>query len=203
MWWKWKKKVGYDVLKYWNERENPNSNDPNQRNTKNHIEFVKANTRKEDKILDFGPGVGRILPAYNTNNEIIGYDISSNYKDRLIKAAKTLNLNFKLIVKEEKVTKFSFSEHYFDSSVSISVLLHQPPKQIENIMRELARVSKKVVIISHYDTSIPYDSIDDNYDKSKYCFNHDYKKLCKVNDFKILTWKHNDRTKQIYFVYSK
>ena len=124
MWWKWRKKIEYDVIKYWNERENPNSNDPNQRNTNDHIKFVKSNIGSKDKILDFGPGIGRILPAYNSNNEIIGYDISSNYKARLIEAAKKLNLNFKLIVKKEKETKFTFNDNYFDAVVSTVSYTH-------------------------------------------------------------------------------
>ena len=65
MWWKWKKKTAYDVVKYWNQRDDPNSKNPDERNTKMHINFVNSNIGIDDKILDFGPGVGRVLPAYN------------------------------------------------------------------------------------------------------------------------------------------
>ena len=85
--------------------------------------------------------------------------------------------------------------------VSISVLLHQPPKDIVNIMCELARVAKKVVIVSWHNPTIPYDSIDDKPDNSKFCFNHDYKETCKENNLKIDSWQYDNEAKQIYFVY--
>ena len=168
MWWKWKKKTAYDVVKYWNQRDDPNSKNPDERNTKMHINFVNSNIGIDDKILDFGPGVGRVLPAYNENNEITGYDISSKYKKRLFETAKKQNINLKLIIEDEILTKLSFDDNHFDATVSISVLLHQPPEHITNIMCELARISEKVIIVSWYDSTIPYDYANKKRDNTKY-----------------------------------
>ena len=53
-------------------------------NSTNIDVYDYSNFEGANKILDFGPGVGRILPAYYKKNKITGYDISSNYKKRLI-----------------------------------------------------------------------------------------------------------------------
>ena len=128
--------ASYDVIEYWNKRDNPNSKNPNERNTLKHISFVNENIRINDKILDYGPGIGRILPAYNENNKITGYDISSKYRDRLLETARQQKIELELIIDKSILTKFSFRDNEFDVVVSISVLLHQPPRNIVNIISE-------------------------------------------------------------------
>jgi hypothetical protein len=126
--------TSYDVIEYWNKRDNPNSKNPNERNTLKHISFVKKNIHLNDKILDYGPGIGRILPAYGENNKITGYDVSSKYKERLLETARQKKIELDLIIDKAILTEFSFNNNEFDVAVSISVLLHQPPKDIVNIM---------------------------------------------------------------------
>jgi len=203
MWWKWKKKAAYDVVEYWNQRDNPNSKDPNERNTQMHIDFVKSNIKKEEKIIDFGPGVGRILPAYHENSKITGYDISSKYKKRLLEAAKKQKIDLNLIVKDEILTVFSFNNNEFTTSVSISVLLHQPPEHITNIMCELARISEKVIIVSWHDSTRPYDMVGEKRDKTQFCFNHNYKEICDKNNLMITLWDYKSEAKQVYFIYEE
>ena len=48
MWWKWKTGKKYDVVDYWNNRDNPNSKNPNERNTQKHIDYVKSNIDGND-----------------------------------------------------------------------------------------------------------------------------------------------------------
>ena len=203
MWWKWKKKTTYDVVEYWNQRDDPNSKIPNERNTKMHIDFVNSNIGTDDKILDFGPGIGRILPAYNEQNIITGYDISSKYKKRLLETAKKQKINLDLIVEDKVLTKFTFDDNQFTTAVSISVLLHQPPEHITNIMCELARISEKVIIVSWHDPTIPYDYADEERDKTKFCFNHNYKEICAENNLIINSWDYKSEGKQVYFIYEK
>ena len=154
-----------------------------------------------DEILDFGPGVGRILPAYNKQNKITGYDISSKYKKRLLKTAKKQKINLNLIIEDKVLTKFAFDDNQFTTAVSISVLLHQPPEHIVNIMCELARISEKVIIVSWYDSTIPYDYADEERDKTKFCFNHNYKEICAKNNLIINSWDYKNEGKQVYFIY--
>ena len=201
MWWKTRKK--YDVVDYWNNRDNPNSKDPNERNTQMHIDYVRFNIDKHDRILDFGPGVGRILPAYKRTNKITGYDISSKYRERLLGTAEKERIDLELIVENKKITKFTFPNDAFDVVVSVSVLLHQPPEQISNIMCELARIAKKVVIISWYDSTKPYDLIGEKRDETKFSFNHNYKEICEENELKITSWDFDSEAKQAYFLYEK
>ena len=203
MWWKWKKKAAYDVVEYWNQRDDPNSKIPNERNTKMHIDFVNKNIGINDNILDFGPGIGRILPAYNKLNKITGYDISSKYKKRLLETAKKQKINLDLIIADKVLTKFAFDDNRFTTAVSISVLLHQPPENITNIMCELARISKKVIIVSWHDPAIPYDYADEERDKTKFCFNHNYEDICAKNNLNIYSWDYKSEGKQVYFIYGR
>lgn len=193
----------YNTVEYWNKRENPNSNNPDHRKTEEHIMFVKSNINEDDKILDFGPGVGRTIAAYKKNKNISGYDISSKYKERLLNAAKNNDVSIDLIIDKTTPTKFSFKENEFDVAVSVSVLLHQRPQDIENIMCELARVAKKVVIITWHSLDTPYHAFSPDTDYKIYCFNHDYKNICKKNNLKIHSWEYDDIATQAYFVYGK
>jgi len=203
MWWKWKKKAAYDVVEYWNQRDDPNSKIPNERNTKMHIDFVNKNIGINDNILDFGPGIGRILPAYNKLNKITGYDISSKYKKRLLETAKKQKINLDLIIADKVLTKFAFDDNRFTTAVSISVLLHQPPENITNIMCELARISKKVIIVSWHDPAIPYDYADEERNKTKFCFNHNYEEICAKINLNIYSWDYKSEGKQVYFIYGR
>ena len=108
-----------------------------------------------------------------------------------------------LVIETKKITKFVFGDAIFDCCVSISVLLHQPPEQIANVMCELARIGRKVIIISWYDPTKSYDRIGDERDETKFSFNHNYQEICKGNNLKIISWDYNDKAKQAYFLYEK
>ena len=146
---------------------------------------------------------GTCASTYYRKNKVTGYDISSNYKERLLKAAKEEEINLELVIETKKITKFAFVNDSFDCCVSISVLLHQPPEQIANVMCELARIGRKVIIISWYDPTKSYDCIGEERDETKFSFNHNYQEICKDNNLKIISWDYNDKAKQAYFLYEK
>ena len=192
----------YNTVKYWNKRRDPNSKNLIQKDTEKHCAFVVNNISKESMILDFGPGVGRILPSYSKTNKIVGYDISSKYKEKLLLLAKELDLDFKFILSSEIIKNLPFEDKQFDKAVSISVFLHQLPTDIENIMCELARVSKKVIAVSWYDLGTKIDDVSSVIGKN-HCFNYDYKELCKKNNLILFEYSYDKEAKQIYFVYGK
>jgi len=108
-----------------------------------------------------------------------------------------------LIIADKVLTKFAFDDNRFTTAVSISVLLHQPPENITNIMCELARISKKVIIVSWHDPAIPYDYADEERDKTKFCFNHNYEEICAKNNLNIYSWDYKSEGKQVYFIYGR
>lgn len=189
----------YDELAYWNMRKNPNNT--SSKVTEQHINFIFNNLSECKNILDFGPGIGRVFYAYRNMKNVEGFDISILYKKRLQEICKQFSFNFTFVL-HDKVGRLPYTDNYFDATVSSSVLLHQRPKFIVQTMTELARISKKVIAISTYDKSKPFDEIEiGNKKKYKHAFNYDYFYICKKNNLKI-------SNKEIYlggimFVYEK
>ena len=191
----------YNEISYWNERANPNSSKPKA--TEKHISFVNKNIKSEDKILDFGPGVGRILPAYENINRIWAFDISSKYTKNLIDKSKKINLEVDLTVNKEENIKLPYKDTQFDSVVCISVLLHQRPQHIINIMEELCRVGKKVIVVSWYEEGKVFTNTDTESKNEVYCFNYDFEKICSNNNMEISQWEVHPDLKQSFFVFNK
>ncbi|HUG00759.1 MAG TPA: class I SAM-dependent methyltransferase [Longimicrobiales bacterium] len=195
-----KPKTTYDPLVYWNRRKNPNSASPAL--TQAHIDYVRKHVAGCRRILDFGPGVGRIIPAYRDLESIEGYDISSAYEDRLLQAASEHSIDFNLRI-ERNMERLPYEDARFDASVSVSVLLHQTPNHITGVMRELARVADKVIIVSHFDAESDFDRISGVRHKGQqYCFNYDYYEICRSNGWRVLNGHVDPANHQIYFVYA-
>lgn len=191
----------YNEVAYWNKRTNPNSSNP--KTTEKHISFVNKNIKSKDKILDFGPGVGRILPAYENINKIWAFDVSSEYSKKLMDKSKKINLEIDLTVNKEENIKLPYEDNQFDSVVCISVLLHQRPQNIINIMKELSRVGKKVIVVSWYEEGKSFSDSDTESKNNVYCFNYDFKKLCNDNNMEISQWEVHRDLNQSFFVFNK
>lgn len=183
-------------------RKNPNSNLKFLRNDEAHIDFVKKNVSVASKVLDFGPGVGRIFPAYTEAKSIMGYDITNQHKHTLVERARKLSLDFDLVSVERIEKHLPFREDQFDIAVCVSVLLHQRPINLINTMSELGRVSKKCVVISLYDRSQKFCPLQQDGTNS-HVYNYDYKKICKENKWKIISWHDDKIRKQAFFTYEK
>jgi len=193
----------YNIVDYWNTRKNPCTKDVERfvKLTKLNLSFVKLQVSGCKKILDFGPGYGRVFSAYIGVKEVVGLDVTRQHEEKLIEESKKQKFLFKFICKKYEVDKLEFDDKEFDAVVSSQVFLHQPPDIIENIMKELIRVGKKVIVITYMDTKKNYDTIE-NYSKdNRYCFNYNYYKICKMNGWDIYE-KHKSRN-QIMFVYKE
>ena len=55
--------MSYDKIEYWNSRNDPN-NDFCRSHTSNHIKITRPFIGKNQNILEYGPGVGRMLELY-------------------------------------------------------------------------------------------------------------------------------------------
>lgn len=192
----------YDEVDYWSN--NTKLNNKKNKLTSAHGKYIEARLDGNKHILELGPGKGRLLKYYQNVNSICAYDISDLYKKELLKEAGKYSFSFELIIKKEVGVKLPFTDNQFDASVSSEVFLHQRPKNIVFIMKELARVSKNKVIVVTYmdldkDFSIKSELLTVNNANS---FNHNYKQICKNNSLKILDYKYDNLNKQLYFEYT-
>lgn len=189
----------YDVVKYWNERGNPCSNSIDEL-TNDHLAFLKYNVKGCKNVLDFGPGYGRLFSAYEAGTNIVGVDVTEQYKEKLQHNAQEQNVNFELICKQDVLKPFDFDDKYFDAVVTSEVLFHQTPNTIRQIMLELNRVAKKVIVISYMNLKEKYDALNGEFDKSRYCFNYNYYKIAAKNN--LLIYNEKRLRNQLMFVYS-
>jgi len=168
--------VPYDEVAYWNLRENPNAKlDPEVHAT--HIQFVETHVKPCDHVLDFGPGVGRMFPAYRHTMHVHGHDISDMYAEKLLERAVKESFLFSFTV-QQRVGELPYKDKEFTVAVAISVFLHQRPHNILTVMSELRRVADRVIAISFYDPSKPFVLLSQKEVTSKaYCFNYDYPQI--------------------------
>lgn len=192
--------MDYDIVDYWNERDNPCSKKINQL-TDIHLEYLKVQTLGCKKILDFGPGYGRMFPAYIDGEEVVGVDVTEQHKKALFEESKRQGFNFSFLCKRNNFNHLDFTDKYFDAVVVSEVLFHQTPDIIENMMQELLRIGQKVIVISYMNTKEKYDKLGEYIPSKRYCFNYNYDEICKRHKWNI---RRKERFKnQIFFVYSE
>jgi ubiquinone/menaquinone biosynthesis C-methylase UbiE len=193
----------YDEVQYWNARAEPNyvKYCPDFV-TRAHIEYVKKNLSDCSNILDFGPGIGRIFPAYQNVKTVQGYDVSSLYKERVCAASMNFDFVFDLVV-APAIQQLPFEDNQFDAAVSVSVFLHQRPSNILLVMRELVRVAKKVIAVTWQEPKVPFHKIGDNtlIRPEEYCFHYPYLSICYDNGWVVQNSEQFDR--YLMFTYSK
>jgi len=174
----------YDEIKYWNERRLPTSSDDVY--YEKNLEFVKGQINAGDKVLDFGPGIGRLFPAYKKCSSVSVCDISLMYKDRLLENAKREGIPFKEFKHMTEVDVIPFAFNEFDVCVCSQVLLHQKPANIVSVLFEIKRVAKKVVCISSFEPGWFYDRpYGDTFDERRGCFNYNYPSLLQSLRMKV------------------
>jgi len=184
----------YDEITYWNARKDPNSPAVGAFNDR-HLFYIKTHLDGCSSVLDFGPGVGRTFPAYVKIKKLFCFDITDKHTKKLALLSDNYNFDFDFKV-SDKVGETGFEDNLFDAVVVSQVLLHQRPSNIEGVMSELLRVSRKVIVITWRDNSKP-----DSATSGEHCFNHNYLKICKIND-----WQHSNVEyygKDIYFIYKE
>jgi len=183
----------YNEIQYWNKRKNPNSKEGSCNLPVSFLCYIKKHLEGCNYVLEFGPGVGRVFAAYGSLKQIECFDITNRHLATLTSAAR--NYNFKMnftLGHEVGVTPYKNKE--FDATVVCQVLLHQKPQNINRVMKELLRISNKVIVVSWRENGKPIGS-------GGYCFNYDYLKIC--NDVGWQTFDVRYDSKHIYFVYAQ
>ena len=192
----------YTEFDYWNRREYPTDPNMSQETKKQHIEFIGEHMVGVKKVLDFGPGIGRTFEAYKGIPYVEGCDISRLYEAQVEAKAEEIGFEFKLIHLDlVQVGKLPYRKNQFDVAVCAEVLLHQQPQHVLLVMSELARVSKKVIVISWTEDRVRFDEPGTPKPGRNHCFHYNYVQICQEQGWKTSDIRYVDR--QIYFVYEK
>lgn len=186
----------YNKIEYWSNRNTPNSND-SLKNTESQIKWLSQFIDNKYKILEYGPGVLRLVDLYKNLVDINFYDITDKHKQ--IVENKCLSENIKInkfIIDNSGKVKTEFKDFEFDLIICSEVFIHSPDEEINELIIELARIGKKVIITTWYENG--------KYINKEYCWTRDYKKLLHENNMEILLWEENlFNNKQVGFVYKK
>lgn len=186
----------YNKINYWGNRKDPNSS-ISKSTAHLQIEWTKNFLKKQDKVLDYGPGNLRTLDLYKNLDEISFYDISPLYKDTVEKKCASNNILIKdYIIDNSGVIKTPFKTNEFDVVICFEVFLHSPDTEIVELINELSRIGKKVIVSTWYEEG--------NYIHSNHCWTRDYKKILKENNLYITYWEENLwGNRQASFIYRK
>lgn len=96
------------------------------------------------KICEAGCNVGNNLLAFPKDFDIVGFDLN----EKSLLKAKDKFPHF--IFERQHIKKTSFSESYFDLVFTRGVLIHIPKNEIEDVLKELLRISKKWIMNLEY-----------------------------------------------------
>jgi len=96
------------------------------------------------KICETGCNVGNNLSSFPENFEVHGIDMN---KQALEQASKKFP-NFKF--KQENIKKISFPDSFFDLVFTRGVLIHIAKEEVDDIMKELLRISKRWIFNLEY-----------------------------------------------------
>ena len=185
--------MSYDELKYWNNRVNPNTEHGGD--IGQVISYLWERIPAYGRVLDFGPGVGRLFPGYRGAAEVVGVDISKIYANRLFEAAKQFDFTFSLVLSESvNVPQYL---HGFDVAVASMVLLHQRPENVGEIMHDLAHAAKEVLVLTWTSDREEIPEL------APHCFNHNYGQLCKDYGLDILDWNLNHENLRFSYAISR
>lgn len=185
--------MGYNKTEYWNTRKDPN-NDDCRKITSKHLAICKPFVKDNINILDYGPGIGRMLELYDNQQLVSFYDITDNYLERLQERIDFNRIKEFVIDKSGKI-KTKFKDNEFDMVCSFEVLLHSPHNEIKTLLEELGRIGKKVMIITWY--------IKGEERTSGHCFTRDYKSILDDLGFTLHHWDETTLNNQTFFIYSK
>lgn len=172
----------YDPETYWHKRgadyQAPGEvlESPEVINLKKKICFL---ANEKTKFLEVGSGYGRIYIELSTMHPT--GDIYYSMCDFVESMRYNCLRNTDILPDYWNGKTLPYSDNRFDFVISFSVLLHVPPDMIETVFAEHIRVCKKHLFVATYAGGL--DRL------ASHCFEHDYKKLFKKHDIKIVDEK--------------
>ena len=177
----------YNPEKYWHER-GANYIAPGEESEKPEVENLEIILRdllspvdlEGLGILEVGSGYGRIynelLPIINNkryDKEAISFTMCDFVESMRYKCLR----NTDILPDYWDGNELPYNDNEFDLVISFSVLLHVPPENIEQVLKEHARVCNKYLFIATY-----FGGLDR---LAEHCFEHNYKNLFEKLNLKI------------------
>lgn len=155
----------FSVEEYWRKRGKFYREESAKDDTELLLQVVR--TQIFDSLLDFGCGYGKYLKVLSnnfTNKKFVGVDISST----MLQNARNHLVNLNIELHKTDGLTLPFKDNSFDITLTSHVLIHNPPNKINEIIKEIKRVTRKASI--HMESTVENVKAEDYY-----C--HDYEKL--------------------------
>jgi hypothetical protein len=174
----------YNPVDYWNTRDQPNT-EKNPGVSPAHASYFNRNVPPGMRILEVGPGIGRLFPLYRDalNGEFSTIDIASQHRAAVEAAADAQGLRVHQTFVTLADASYPFADNAFDIGVSSYVFIHVPFEFIRHSMLELTRVASRVIIYASDNPAWAQSEADRK--PSTHCFNHNYPALCAELGLKV------------------
>jgi len=196
----------YEPVEYWNTRTQPNTV-ANPGLNPAHIDFFNKHIPAGSRILEMGPGIGRLFPLYAAARDatFTTIDVADQHRATLNAAAAAQGLTVRQHHIRNADDPYPFDDRTFDVTVSSFVLLHVPFEYIRQTMLEMARVSARVIV---FDANVDSRAKTEAERKpSTHVFGHNHEALCKELGLTILDTallkKANPETQPFAMIYGK
>lgn len=178
----WNIRGGYKPKEFWDMWSKTFMDDLWQRQIHPQHEWIlkKVLSLRPKEILEVGCGFGRnikFLIEKGINPGIItGVDLSP----KILAKAKEYIKNNKVKLMEGDVKNLPFQDRNFDLTLVHGVFMHVKPDDVEKAVKEVAKVTKKDLIV-----------VEQNYGGNEFTFIHDYSTLFK--NFNVAEYIKNDK----------
>jgi len=133
--------MGYDT-ELWNKYTDDNKGNIQNEFSK-FIYFLSLGLGAK-KICEAGCNIGNNLSSFPENFEIYGIDMNKNALEK----AKKRYPNFSF--KQTEIKKTGFPDSSFDLVFTRGVLIHIPKTELDNVLKEFVRISKKWILNFEY-----------------------------------------------------
>jgi ubiquinone/menaquinone biosynthesis C-methylase UbiE len=170
--------MGYNPHIYWQWRSGTWKRAKREDEHRNTVGFVSKFLTEKGIILDCGSGDGQIFLHLREelgdklDGRYVMCDIADGMREKCLEKTGILPLKW-----DGKTLPFEDNE--FDLVLSISVMLHVPPQDIEDFVAEHARVCGKHMFVATW-----WDGTD-NKKAGGHCFQHDYYSIFEKCGLKI------------------
>lgn len=186
----------YDPEKYWHERGAnyvAPGEDAEAPEVQNLQEIIAGKLLHITNVLEIGSGYGRIYNQLHPplNNEATKFTMCDFVESMRYKCLR----NTDILPDYWDGNELPYNDNEFDLVISFSVLLHVPQDNIEQILREHARVCSKHIFIATYAGGL--DRL------APHCFEHDYQGLFEKMNLKIENEKHFQAGLRVNWLLSK